>query len=153
MGATATGHVLDRGHGLAVYLLDTNVPSELRKGRRMNAGVKAWSDAMPKALQYVSVITILELRLGALRRENDDPVQAWSLHRWLDEGVLVDFAGRILPVTLEIADRCASLHIPTERASLDMLIAATALVHGFTVVTRNVKHFEPTGVRLVNPWD
>ena len=133
-----------------MYLLDTIVPSELRKGRAANPRVIAWFDATPVELQYLSVATILELRVGALQREHDDPPQAEALHKWLDSRILPAFAGRILPVTLTIAERCA---IPTEREDLDMLIAATALVHDFTVVTGNVRHFEPTGVRIINPCD
>ena len=87
-----------------------------------------------------------------MRLEKRDPQQARSLHRWIDEKVLPAFDGRILPVTLAVAEHAAPLHVPTKRNDADMLIAATALVHGFTVVTRNVKHCEPTGVRLLNPW-
>jgi len=136
-----------------MYLLDTTIPSELRKGRGANRNVIAWLDSTPIDLQYLSVITVLEMRVGALQREQDDPSQASSLHRWLDTQVIPTFAGRILPVSLAVAERCAALHIPTEREDLDMLIAATALVHDFVVVTRNVRHFSPTGVRVINPWD
>lgn len=80
-------------------------------------------------------------------------MQARSLHRWLAVQVLPTFAGRVLPVSLAAAERCAQLHVPTEREDLDMLIAATALVHDFSVVTRNVRHFQPTGVRIINPWE
>lgn len=104
----------------------------------------AWTRSVPRQLQFLSVISILEI---------DDPLQAKSLHRWLDENILISFAGRILPVSLGAAELCASLHIPTEREDLDLLIAATALFHDFTVVTHNVRHFEPTGVRVLNPWD
>lgn len=136
-----------------MYLLDTTIPSELRKGRGCHANVVAWFDATPIEVQYLSVVSVLEMRVGALQREQDDPPQATSLHRWLDRQVLPTFAGRILPVSLAVAERCASLHIPTEREDLDMLIAATALVFDFAVVTRNVRHFAPTGVRIVNPWE
>jgi toxin FitB len=136
-----------------MYLLDTTIPSELRKGRGAHPNVVAWFDTTPIDLQYLSVVTILEMRVGALQRERDDPPQARSLHRWLDTQVLPNSAGRILPVSLAVAERCAPLHIPTEREDLDMLIASTALTHDFSVVTRNVRHFRPTGVRIVNPWE
>ena len=80
-------------------------------------------------------------------------MQARSLHRWINDQIVITFLGRILPVTLGAAEQCAALHIPTERADRDMLIAATALFHNYTVVTRNERHFAPTGVRIVNPWD
>lgn len=135
-----------------MYLLDTTIPSELRKGPRANLGVLEWVRRTPVHLQYISVMTILELRLGALQREKDDPAQALALHRWIDQSVLIGFRGRILPISLAAAERCAALHIPTVRHDRDMLIASTALVSNFTVVTRNVRHFEPTGVPVLNPW-
>src|SRR5579875_3427175 len=134
-----------------MYLLDTTIPSELRKGLRGNLNVLQWVRRTPADLQYISVMTILELRLGALQKEKSDPAQAMALHRWIDESVLTGFRGRILPVSIEAAERCAALHIPTMRDDRDMLIASTALVHQFTVVTRNVRHFEPTGVPILNP--
>jgi predicted nucleic acid-binding protein len=134
-----------------MYLLDTTVPSDLRKSGRVNPGLLAWVESTPIHLQYLSVITVIELRLGALQKTKNDPPQAIALHRWLDERVLPVFGNRLLPVTLEIAERCATLHVPTQRADRDMLIAATALVNDFTLITRNVRHFEPTGVRVFNP--
>ncbi len=136
-----------------MFLFDTTVASELRKGRKAFPRLVSWVDSTPVELQYLSVVTILELRVGALLRERDDPRQAKSLHTWIDQSLIPNFVERILPISLEIAERCAPLHVPTEREDIDMLIAATALVHGFVVVTRNVRHFAPTGVRILNPWD
>jgi len=84
--------------------------------------------------------------------ERRDPAQGAILRSWLDDHVLPAFADRVLPVDVVVAQRCASLHVPDPRSDRDALIAATAMVHGMTVVTRNVADFEPTGVRILNPW-
>jgi predicted nucleic acid-binding protein len=102
---------------------------------------------------FLSAITIMELELGTLKLERRDPIQGVVLRSWLTEYVLPGFAGRILPVDTEIAQRCAALHVPTRISDLDALIAATALVNGMTVVTRNIDHFAPTGVATLNPWE
>jgi len=138
-----------------MYLLDTNVVSELRK---VNAGiadprVKLWADNQDAESTFLSVITVLELEQGVLLMERCDPRQGAMLRAWLEKLVLPDFAGRILPVNLPIARQCASLHVPDPLDDRDSLIAATALVHGMTVVTRNTRHFEQTGVALLNPWE
>jgi predicted nucleic acid-binding protein len=138
-----------------MYLLDTNVVSELRK---VNAGiadprVKLWADNQDAESTFLSVITVLELEQGVLLMERRDPRQGAMLRAWLEKLVLPDFAGRILPVNLPIARQCASLHVPDPLDDRDSLIAATALVHGMTVVTRNTRHFEQTGVALLNPWE
>ena len=102
---------------------------------------------------FLSAITILELETGALLVERRDPAQGAILRAWLDGHVLPAFAGRVLAVDTAVAQRCARLHVPDPRADRDALIAATALVHGMTVVTRNVADFEPTGVPTLNPWN
>ena len=94
----------------------------------------------------------MELELGVLQLERRDPAQAAVLRRWLTSHVLVVFEERILAIDTEIAQRAAALHMPTRISELDAFIAATALVHQMTVVTRNVSHFAPTGVRTLNPW-
>lgn len=94
----------------------------------------------------------MELRYGALLLERRDPRQASVYVRWLNEHVLTEFAGRLYPVDSKVALACAALHVPNPRPERDAWIAATALVHGFTLVTRNTRDFEATGVRLFNPW-
>ncbi|HMV55541.1 MAG TPA: type II toxin-antitoxin system VapC family toxin [Rhodocyclaceae bacterium] len=135
-----------------MYLLDTNIVSELRKGGRADANVRIWASQQPLSRQFLSAITVLELETGILQKERRDPVQGGLLRRWLEQQVLPRFENRILPVDLEIARRCACLHVPDPRSDRDALIAATALVHDFVVVTRNVPDFAPTGVRIFNPW-
>lgn len=137
-----------------MYLLDTNVVSELRKVRlgKADAHVAAWADTVDAAELFVSVITVMELELGVLAIERKDAIQGSLLRTWLEQQVLPEFAARTLPIDTAVAQRCARLHVPDKRGERDALIAATALVHGMTVVTRNVADFEPTGVTTVNPW-
>jgi toxin FitB len=136
------------------YLLDTNVVSELRKVRlgRANAGVARWADSVSAADLYVSVVTVQELEMGVLLLLRRDPAQGAVLRAWLDTQVLPAFAQRTLPVDVAVAQRSAALHVPDPRPVRDGLIAATALVHGMTVVTRNVADFGPCGVPVLNPW-
>ncbi len=135
-------------------LLDTNVVSELRKARsgRADAAVVAWATVQPPARLYISAITLLELELGVLQAERRDPAAGDALRRWLDGQVLPSFEGRILSVDAEVARRCARLHVPDPRSERDALIAATALIHAMSVVTRNVADFQTTGVAIINPW-
>jgi toxin FitB len=135
------------------YLLDTNVISELRRLDRMDARVKAWAESVAIEDQYLSAVTLLEIELGARSVERRDRTQGAVLRDWIDTRVIPRFSGRILPVDAAVALRCAALHIPDPRPELDALIAATALVHGLRVVTRNVADFKPMGVALLNPWD
>lgn len=137
-----------------MFLLDTNVVSELRKAAagRPDANVAAWALSVPALELYVSAITVLELELGVLLLERRDRLQAAVLRTWLHDRVLPAFSGRVLPVDVVVALRCASLHVPDPQADRDCLIAATALVHGMTVVTRNVADFRGTGVALLDPW-
>jgi toxin FitB len=137
-----------------MFLLDTNVVSELRKARagKADAKVVAWASVVSYGSLFISAITVLELEMGVLQFERRDAIQGAILRDWLDKHVLPAFHDRILPVDTAVAQRCARLHIPDPRAERDALIAATALVHGMTVVTRNVGDFEPTGVPLLNPW-
>ena len=135
-----------------MYLLDTNVISELRKAKKADRGVRLWAVAIPVASLYVSVISILELEIGILLIERRDRKQGAILRAWMDGHVLPAFDGRILPIDTAVAQRCAALHAPDPRSDRDALIASTALVYGMTVVTRNVDHFQATGVGMVNPW-
>jgi toxin FitB len=138
-----------------MYLLDTNVISEIRKARagKADPNVAAWAAAVPVADLFVSVIAIQEIEIGVLLAERRDPRQGRLLRAWLDVHVLGAFADRILPVDVPVARRSAHLHVPRTRPVRDALIAATALVHGMTIVTRNVADFSPTGVPIVNPWE
>ncbi|GLS29766.1 hypothetical protein SAMN04488498_11032 [Mesorhizobium albiziae] len=137
-----------------MFLLDTNVISELRKAGdgKANPNVTAWLSREDAAQFYVSAITLMELELGTLRIERRDPAQGAMLRTWIDGHVLPEFSERTLPVDRAVALQCARLHVPDPRPDRDAYIAATALVHGMTVVTRNVADFEPVGVRLLNPW-
>lgn len=134
-----------------MYLLDTNVISELRKPQA-DKNVQAWARSVPAPSLYISAITLLELETGVLRFERKDPVQGSRLRVWLNNHVVPAFAGRILAVDRAVALRRARLHVPDRSNECDALIAATALIHGLTVVTRNVPDFEASGVALLNPW-
>jgi predicted nucleic acid-binding protein len=136
-----------------MFLLDTNVVSELRRPDKADRNVLAWANAVPAASFFMSAISILEIELGTRLIARKDAVQAAILRDWIDNHILARFEGRILAIDTVVAQRCAQLHVPNPRAERDALIAATALVHGLTVVTRNVGDFEPTGVTLLNPWD
>ena len=137
-----------------MYLLDTNVVSELRKIRlgRADPHVAAWADSVEATDLYLSVITLQELEIGVLLAERRDPSQGAVFRAWLNAHVLPAFIGRILSIDTAVAQRSARLHVPDPRPVRDGLIAATALVHGMTVVTRNVADFELTGVVVLNPW-
>ena len=138
-----------------MFLLDTNVVSELRKVRhgKADANVAAWAEGIDAGALYVSVITVMELELGVLSIERKDAAQGAMLRAWLEQHVLPEFSGRTLPVDTAVAQRCARLHVPDKRGERDALIAATALVHGMTMVTRNVADFKGTGVTILNPWN
>ena len=137
-----------------MYVLDTNVVSELRKAKdgRADKHVTAWATSVLPSSLFLSAITILELELGVLLAERRDPTQGTVLRAWLDNRVLPAFADRVLPIDAEVARRCARLHVPDPRSERDALIAATALVHGMTVVTRDATDFGRTGVEVINPW-
>ncbi|MCY1168192.1 Toxin FitB [compost metagenome] len=135
-----------------MFVLDTNVISELRHGKpHQSAEVRTWAAGQPSSNLFLSAITILELEMGILALERRAPPQGSALRIWLS-GVRAAFAGQILPFTDITATVCASLHVPNPRSERDAMIAATAIEHSFTVVTRNVSDFADTGVVLVNPW-
>lgn len=137
-----------------MYLLDTNVVSELRKVEegKADSNVSAWEASVNQGECFISSMTLMELEVGVLRMERHDATQGALLRAWLDQRVVPEFAGRVLAVDEAVARRCARLHVPDPRPERDALIAATALIHGMTVVTRNVTDFAPTGALLFNPW-
>lgn len=138
-----------------MFILDTNVISELRKAKagKADKNVTAWAISVLPGSLFLSVITILELETGVLLSERRDPVQGRMLRSWLDGHVIPAFAGRVLVVDTAVAQCCARLHVPDPRSDRDAIIAATAIVHGMTVVTRNVADFESTNVQILNPWE
>ena len=138
-----------------MFILDTDVVSELRKveSRKGHLQVAAWSEQVIVGETFLSAITIHELELGILLLERKDKRQGAILRAWIDTRVLPEFEGRILPIDAAVALRCAKLHVPDPRPMRDALIAATASVHHMTVVTRNVRDFEPMGVEVLNPWE
>lgn len=137
-----------------MFILDTKVVSELRKVRskRADPNVANWAASVDAADLFVSAITIMELELGVLSIERRDDAQGALLRQWLEQHVLPEFSGRILRVDTPVARRCARLHVSDRQSERDALIAATALVHGMTLATRNVSDFAATGVSILNPW-
>ncbi len=137
-----------------MFLLDTNVISELRKlgDGKTDARVTAWVSARDASSFYISALTLMELEIGILRIERRDAVQGERLRTWMERYVLPEFLERTLPVDAAVALRCARLHVPDPRAERDALIAATAIAHGMAVVTRNVVDFETTGAQVIDPW-
>jgi predicted nucleic acid-binding protein len=138
-----------------MFVLDTNVVSEMRKAGagKANPGVAAWARSVPAALMFLSAISLHELEHGVLLAERRDPEQGALLRRWLDSSVAAAFADRILPVDERVARRAAALHVPDPAPFRDALIAATAQIHGMTVVTRNVSDFRRfAGLEVTNPW-
>tara|TARA_B100001996_G_C18618935_1_gene576881 strand:- start:393 stop:815 length:423 start_codon:yes stop_codon:yes gene_type:complete len=137
-----------------MYLLDTNVISELRKGKsgKANQNVIKWASHTASTSLYISVMTVLELEMEILAKERKDTHQGAILRAWLDNHVMPAFAERILPIDTEVAQHCAKLHIPNPRSDRDALIAATALAHGMALITRNVSDFDNINVEMINPW-
>jgi len=138
-----------------MYILDTNVISELRKAKagKADKNVTKWASTMPSSALYLSVISILELETGTLLLERRDKAQGAIIRAWLNNYVLPAFTDRVLAIDTTVAQHCAMLHVPYPRADRDSLIAATALTHGMKVVTRNIADFEPMGVAVYNPWN
>jgi toxin FitB len=136
-----------------MFLLDTNVVSELRRPHRTNPRVAEWADSVSPSELFLSSVSILELETGALLLARRDGGQGRLIQQWIEDRVLTTFSERILTVDTAVARRCALFHVPDPRPYRDSLIAATALVHRLIVVTRNRADFEPMGVTVLNPWE
>ena len=138
-----------------MYLLDTNVLSELRKVRsgKADARVVAWAQDERIGRCWLSVTNLLEIERGILMLQRSDQQQAAAIRQWMEQWVELRFASRTLPISASIAKLAASFHVPTPMETIDALLAATALSHGFALVTRNTRHFERSGVAMINPWD
>jgi predicted nucleic acid-binding protein len=138
-----------------MFILDTHVVSEMRKVRagKADPNVAAWASARTGGSLFLSAIVVQELEIGVLQIERRDPAQGMVLRAWLTGNVIPAFRDRILPVDLPMALRSAALHVPDPRPFRDGMIAATALVHAMTVVTRNTADFHGTGAKLLNPWE
>ncbi len=134
------------------YLLDTNVVSEARRSQRLPDRVLRRLAELPGSQCFLSAISLFEIEVGIRRVERSDPPQGAILRRWKLHTVTEAFRGRVLPVDEAVAEIAATLHIPNPRPQLDSFIAATAIVHGMTLVTRNVADFESVAVALLNPW-
>lgn len=138
-----------------MFLLDTNVVSELRKmpAGRANAGVVAWASSLSSATMFLSAISAHELELGVLQAERVDPAKGRLLRTWLNDTVFPAFNGRVLPVNQQVALAAALFHVPNPASYRDAFIGATARVHGMAVVTRNAADFERfPNVAVINPW-
>lgn len=138
-----------------MYLLDTNVISELRKAstNRADPNVVNWASSISPVELFISVITILEIEMGILSVHRRDFKQGNILRNWMDNHVMSAFANRIIAFDLFAAKRCAQLHIPTPKSDRDAMIAASAITHGMTLATRNIIDFKDISVTLINPWD
>jgi len=137
-----------------MYLIDTNVLSEFRKlfAGRADAQFTRWFEAILVEQIYVSVMSLFEIENGILRLQRYDAEQAAILRTWFDQAK-VELEGRIIDVDMEIALRCAALHVPDPRPQRDSFIGATALVRGLSIVTRNVRDFQGMGIEIINPWE
>lgn len=137
-----------------MFLLDTNVISEMRKidSGRADSHVSTWIDEQDASDLYVSVVTLAELDYGIRLKQRRDPNQSLFLRRWFNHSVLPFFEDRIVTIDFQIAMKYSEINVPNHLPDRDSWIAATALVHTFVVVTRNTKDFEASGVALYNPW-
>lgn len=134
-------------------LLDTVTISELRKEGRMHDAVRAWQEQLSDRETWLSVVSVMEIRMGHLRVLNKDPMFAQRLESWLETTVIPLFEDRLFQIDLAIAREAAGMRVVHGLSPNDSLIAATAKVHGLTLATRNTADFEAMGIRLINPWE
>jgi toxin FitB len=134
------------------FLVDTNVIAELRKGTRANPNVRAWFDTLDSDAIAISVLTVGEIRRGIENLRRRDQVTARAIERWLHR-LLADHAERIVSINEAVAEQWGRLNVPDPIPVIDGLLAATALVHGFTLATRNLRDVARTGVTVVNPFE
>ena len=134
------------------YLIDTNVIFELRKGRRCNPHVASWFSGVAEDEIFLSVLTIGEIRRGIERIQTRDSKGASALNRWL-KAITETFTDRILPVDQAVAEEWGRINVPNPLPVIDSLLAATARIHGLSLVTRNTKDVARTGVDCLNPFD
>lgn len=139
-----------------MYVLDTNVVSEIRKTKagKADPNVAAWAGSIDTELTYISAITIQELEYGVLLAEHRDPPAGAILRNWLNHDVHETFKQRILPIDTEVARLAAAFHVPDPAPIVDALIAATAKTHNMTVATHNIHDFKRfTQLKTFNPWN
>jgi predicted nucleic acid-binding protein len=134
-----------------MYLVDTDVLSELRRAKR-NPNVVEWIKEIAPTDLHICAVTVFEIEFGIEQQRRDDPAFAKRLETWLGD-TLRFYGERVLPLTTNIAQRWGRLAIKVGHKELDLALAATALEHGLTVVTRNVTHYERTGVLILNPFE
>lgn len=135
-----------------MYVLDTNVISELRRPDRADPMVRAWVKGISPADLFTTSINLMELRTGALRLAHRNDPRGPVIQDWVENYVMKAFTGRVLSIDEAVGLRCAEMHVPVTRPYRDSLIAAAAIVHRMTVVTRNLADFQPMGVPTINPW-
>lgn len=135
-----------------MYLIDTNVISELFKAGKADLKVREWAANNEHYEMYTSALVIMEIEKGILQKERKDSAQAAKIRHWFNHSVINSFHDRILAVDAEVALCCAKMHVPDPKSMTDSLIAATAIIHHLTLVTRNTKDFELTGATVLNPW-
>ena len=136
-----------------MYLLDTNVISELRRPEKASAAVVAWAGSIAQDESFLSAITVYELEVGVQQKERADATQGLILRTWLTGQVLTEFAERIIELDGSAAAMAATLTVAHQFAVADAYIAASAITRRLTIVTRNVKHFAPTNAPIINPWE
>lgn len=136
-----------------MYLLDTNVVSELRRPQKASPAVVAWAASVAQDQTFLSAITVYELELGVQQKERTDAAQGAVLRAWLSGQVLAEFAERIIDLDANAAALAATLVAAHRISAADAYIAASAINRQLTVVTRNVRHFAPTNAPILNPWE